>query len=69
MVSLLQLYDPLLYRFTFQDYQLEPMLEEYAYILDVKIPSCTPFICFPEIIDYVGISKALYLNLSDVRSN
>ena len=69
MVSLLQFYDPQLWCFTLQDYQLAPTLEEYAYILDIEITSCIPFSRVPEVPDHAAIARALYLGLSEVRNN
>ena len=66
---LLQFYDPQLHCFTFQDYQLAPTLEEYAYILYIKITDNIPFAQVPEIPNYLAIAKALYLTVSEVEVN
>ena len=66
---LLQFYNPQLRCFTFQDYQLAPTLEEYAYILDIKVTDSIPFTQVPETPNYMAITKALYLNVSKVEGN
>ncbi|XP_058757656.1 uncharacterized protein LOC131630929 [Vicia villosa] len=67
--TLLQFYDPDIRCFTFSDYQLAPTLEEYSYLLNIKIQHKVPFVCVPEKprLDY--IANALYLSLGDVHDN
>ncbi|XP_058745900.1 uncharacterized protein LOC131618753 [Vicia villosa] len=67
--TLLQFYDPDIRCFTFSDYQLAPTLEEYSYLLNIKIQHRVPFVCVPEKprLDY--IANALYLSLGDVHDN
>ena len=66
---LLRFYDPQLRYFTFQDYQLAPTLEEYAYILDIKVTNNIHFAQVPETPNYMAIAKALYLTVSKVEGN
>ena len=44
--TLLQFYDPKLRCFMFQDYKLAPTLEEYSYLLNIKITNHVPFLVF-----------------------
>ena len=46
---LVQFYDPLYRCFTFLDYQLMPMLEEYAHLLGIPVSDKVPFSGLEEI--------------------
>ncbi|XP_058784929.1 uncharacterized protein LOC131659817 [Vicia villosa] len=69
LYTLLQFYDSELRCFTFQDYQLAPTLEEYAHILQIKVPHKVPFVCAPEKPKLDRIAGALYLSMKDVKDN
>lgn len=50
--TLVQFYDPPLRCFTFQDYQLAPILEEYSHILGIRIKNQVPYIRTKELPEY-----------------
>ncbi|XP_050909639.1 uncharacterized protein LOC127123466 [Lathyrus oleraceus] len=62
---LLQFYDPELRCFTFQDYQLDPMLEEYSSLLRIPIKEEVPFMSVPEEPYLQLIANTLYLDIAD----
>src|SRR4051812_1150738 len=41
--SMMQFYDPLLHCFTYRDFQLVPILEEFSHIMDIPIPDQIPY--------------------------
>ena len=47
---LVQFYDPLYHCFTFPDYQLMPMLEEYGHLLGILVSNKVPFSGLEEIL-------------------
>ncbi|XP_050897539.1 uncharacterized protein LOC127104399 [Lathyrus oleraceus] len=65
----LQFYDPQLRCFTFQDFQLAPLLEEYAMILDVPLQHCVPFNSDIPPLEHKDIAKALHLEVFVVKEN
>ncbi|KAI5435634.1 hypothetical protein KIW84_022157 [Lathyrus oleraceus] len=67
--TLLQCYDPELRCFTFQDYQLEPTLEEYSILMNVPIKYQVPFLDVPKEVDFKVIARALYLSIKEVSDN
>ncbi|KAI5421719.1 hypothetical protein KIW84_045228 [Lathyrus oleraceus] len=67
--TLLQLYDPELRCFTFQDYQLAPTLEEYSILMNVPIRYQVPFLDVPKEVDFRVIARALYLSIKEVSDN
>ncbi|XP_058759456.1 uncharacterized protein LOC131632743 [Vicia villosa] len=67
--TLIQLYDPEMRCFTFQDYQLAPTLEEYSIILNLKIKDEVPFIDIPKEVNFKSIVAALYLRIKEVSDN
>src|SRR3954470_12602080 len=52
LITLFQFYDPQLRCFTFQDYQLVPTLEEFSYILNIRITDDVPFVRVPEVVSF-----------------
>ncbi|XP_058752821.1 uncharacterized protein LOC131626013 [Vicia villosa] len=50
LITLFQFYDPQLRCFTFQDYQLVPTLEEFSYILNIRITDDVPFVRVPKVV-------------------
>lgn len=69
LYTLLQFYNSALRCFTFQDYQLAPTLDEYEYILQIKIQHRISLFCVPEKVRLDLIVGALYLSLKDVADN
>ena len=69
MSVLFQFFDPKHHRFTFQDYQLVPTMEEFSQILGVPILDQFPFTGLEEASKPEVISTALHLKRSDVVSN
>ncbi|KAI5434775.1 hypothetical protein KIW84_021553 [Lathyrus oleraceus] len=67
--TLLQLYDPELHCFTFQDYQLAPTLEEYSILLSVPIQHQVPFLDVPKEVDFRIVARALQLSIKEVCDN
>ncbi|XP_050914121.1 uncharacterized protein LOC127128792 [Lathyrus oleraceus] len=65
----LQFYDPQLRCFTFQDFQLAPLLEEYAMILGVPLQHCVPFNSDIPPPEHKDIAKALHLEVFVVKEN
>ncbi|XP_050888938.1 uncharacterized protein LOC127094112 [Lathyrus oleraceus] len=65
----LQFYDPQLCCFTFQDFQLAPLLEEYAMILGVPLQHCVPFNSDIPPPEHKDIAKALHLEVFVVKEN
>jgi len=66
---LVQLYDPLYRCFTFPDYQLVPMLEEYAHLLGIPVSSKVPFNGLEEIPRSHIIAEALHLKKSEIEAH
>ena len=66
--TLLQFYDPPLRCFTFMDYQLAPMLEEFSQLLNVPILKEVPFHTSLKIPNEEEIAAALYLSASVVKT-
>ncbi|XP_050896979.1 uncharacterized protein LOC127103787 [Lathyrus oleraceus] len=67
--TLVQFYDPPLRCFTFQDYQLVPMLEEYSHILSIGIKNRVPYIRTKELPKYQILTEALYIGKKEVELN
>ncbi|KAI5424032.1 hypothetical protein KIW84_030303 [Lathyrus oleraceus] len=65
---LVQFYDPLNRCFTFPDYQLVPMLEEYAHLLGIPVSSKVPFSGLEEIPRSHLIAEALHLKKSEIEA-
>ncbi|XP_050889532.1 uncharacterized protein LOC127094797 [Lathyrus oleraceus] len=59
--TLMQFYDPPLRCFTFQEYQLAPTMEEYSYILGIRIKNRVPFVCTKELPKSHIIVEAIHL--------
>ncbi|XP_050919681.1 uncharacterized protein LOC127137251 [Lathyrus oleraceus] len=64
-----QFYDPQLRCFTFQDFQLAPLLEEYAMILGVPLQHCVHFNSDIPPLEHKDIAKALHLEVFVVKEN
>lgn len=69
MHTLLQLYDPPLRCFTFQDYKLAPTLEEYSHILGIGIKNRVPYVCTKELPKYQVLAEALHIGKKEVKLN
>ncbi|XP_050877622.1 uncharacterized protein LOC127081408 [Lathyrus oleraceus] len=67
--TFLQFYDPRLRCFTFQDFQLAPLLEEYAMIFGVPLQHCVPFNSDMPPPEHKDIAKALHLEVFVVKEN
>ncbi|XP_050919808.1 uncharacterized protein LOC127137384 [Lathyrus oleraceus] len=65
--TLVQLYDPPLRCFTFQDYQLAPTLEEYSHILGIRIKNHVPYIRTKELPEYRELAKALHMGKKEIE--
>ncbi|KAI5440710.1 hypothetical protein KIW84_010256 [Lathyrus oleraceus] len=55
--------------FTFPDYQLVPMLEEYAHLLGIPVSSKVPFSGLEEITRSHLITRALHLKKSEIEDH
>ena len=53
----------------FQDYQLVPILEEYAYLLNIKLSDEVPFVQVPEKLKFEVIAEILHLSWKEVKDN
>ncbi|XP_058784532.1 uncharacterized protein LOC131659342 [Vicia villosa] len=69
LITLFQFYDPQLRCFAFQDYQLVPTLEEYSYILNIRITDVVPFVWVPKVVRFEKIFEALHLGIKEVERN
>ncbi|XP_058726221.1 uncharacterized protein LOC131597547 [Vicia villosa] len=69
LITLFQFYDPQLRCFTFQDYQLVPTLEEFSYILNIRITDDVPFVRVPEVLRFERIAEALHMGIKEVERN
>ncbi|XP_058752392.1 uncharacterized protein LOC131625556 [Vicia villosa] len=69
LITLFQFYDPHLRCFTFQDYQLVPTLEEFSYILNIRITDGVPFVRVPEVVRFEKIAEALHMGIKEVERN
>ncbi|XP_058769362.1 uncharacterized protein LOC131643222 [Vicia villosa] len=69
LITLFQFYDPQLRCFTFQDYQLVPTLEEFSYILNIRITDDVPFFRVPEVVRFEKIAEALHMGIKEVERN
>ncbi|XP_058732595.1 uncharacterized protein LOC131604124 [Vicia villosa] len=69
LITLFQFYDPRLRCFTFQDYQLVPTLEEFSYILNIRITDDVPFVRVPEVVSFEKIAEALHMGIKEVKIN
>lgn len=65
--TLVQFYDPLMRCFTFQDYLLDPTLEEYSHILGVGIKDQVPFVSTKELPKSHLLAEALHLEKKEVK--
>ena len=66
---LVQFYDPFYRCFTFPDYQLVPMLEEYAHLLGILTSDKVPFSGLEEIPISHIIAEALHLKKSEIEAH
>ena len=69
LITIFQFYDKELRCFTFQDYQLVPTLEDYAYLLNIKLSDEVPFVQVPEKLKFEVIAEILHLNWKEVKYN
>ncbi|XP_058784034.1 uncharacterized protein LOC131658796 [Vicia villosa] len=69
LITLFQFYDPHLSCFTFQDYQLIPTLEEFSYILNIRITDDVPFVRVPKVVRFEKIAEALHMGIKEVERN
>ncbi|XP_058751043.1 uncharacterized protein LOC131624072 [Vicia villosa] len=69
LITLFQFYDPQLRCFTFQDYQLVPTLEEFSYILNIRIIDDVPFVQVPKVVKFEKIAEALHMGIKEVEIN
>ncbi|XP_050920093.1 uncharacterized protein LOC127137702 [Lathyrus oleraceus] len=67
--TLVQFYDPPLRCFTFQDYQLAPILEEYSHILGIRIKNQVPYVRTKELPKYQVLVEALHMGKKEVEMN
>ena len=66
---LVQFYDPLYCCFTFPDYQLVPMLEEYARLLGIPVSNKVSFNGLEEIPISHTIAEALHLKKYEIEAH
>ena len=69
MSVLLQFIDPTDHCFTFRDYQLVPIMEEFSQLLGVHVLDQTPFTGLEEALRLEDVAAALHLKWSDIVSN
>ncbi|XP_050908658.1 uncharacterized protein LOC127122353 [Lathyrus oleraceus] len=68
-VTLAQFYDPPLRCFTFQDFQLAPMLEEFERLVRTSMKNNSLFMGMDESLKHEVIAKALHTDKKQVTSN
>ena len=69
MSVIFQFFDPKHHCFTFPDYQLVPILEEFSQLLDIPILEKFPFKGLEEVPNPEVTSSDLHLKRADVVSN
>lgn len=69
LATLDQFYYLFYHCFTFPDYQLEPTLEEYSYLLGLPISDQIPFFGFEEIPKDKVIYEANHLKMSEIKAH
>ena len=69
LITLFHCYDKELWCFNFQDYQLVPTLEEYTYLLNIKLSDEVPFVQVPEKPKFKVIAEILHLSWKEVKDN
>lgn len=67
--TLAQFYDPPLRRFTFQDFQLAPTLEEFSHIANIGIKDEVPYTGLGEFPTYQQIGSAIHLDKAELKAN
>ncbi|XP_058774721.1 uncharacterized protein LOC131648993 [Vicia villosa] len=67
--TLIQFYDPLYHCFTFPDYQLLPILEEYSSIIGLLITGRVPFTGLEQDPKPCEIAKSTYLRKGEIEKN
>ena len=67
--TVVQFYDMLCWCFTFPDYQLMPILEEYCYLFGLPINDCVPFTGLEREPKSHEISLMTHLKKSEIEAN
>ncbi|KAI5419690.1 hypothetical protein KIW84_043742, partial [Lathyrus oleraceus] len=67
--TLIQFYDPVYHCFTFPDYQLMPILEEYAQLLHIPVADTVPFSGSEKLPEHSSLAKVLYMKKSEFKNN
>ncbi|XP_050916001.1 uncharacterized protein LOC127131111 [Lathyrus oleraceus] len=67
--TLVQVYDPSLICFTFQDYQLAPTLVDYSHMLGIRIKNQVPYVRTKELPKYQDLAEALHIGKKEVELN
>jgi len=68
VTTLAQYYDPLLKRFTFQDFQLVPTIEEFEKILDLVVEGKVPYKYFEQHSYVPTLAEFLKLHPKELES-
>ena len=66
---LVQFYDPIYHCFTFPDYQLMPMLEEYSHLIGLPISDQDPFSSLEEVPQDHTLVRFTALKVSDINAH
>lgn len=69
ILTFAQFYDPTLHCFIFQNFLLDPTLEEFAHILRILIKDQVPYISLDDFPKSALIAQALHLKKEVVESN
>lgn len=69
LLTLAQFYDPPMRCFTFQDFQLAPVLEEFECFVKIPMKNKLSFMGVDESLKHVVIDNALHMDKKDVTSN
>ncbi|XP_050889239.1 uncharacterized protein LOC127094449 [Lathyrus oleraceus] len=69
LYTLVHFYDPVYRCFTFPDYQLLPIMEEYSYLLGIPISDRVPFGGMEGILESRVIAEVVHLRKSDIDAN
>jgi hypothetical protein len=69
LLTLAQFYDSPMRCFTFQDFQIAPMLEEFEHLVGIPIKNKLPFMGFEGTLEHEVIADALHMHKKEVTAN
>lgn len=69
LLTVAQFYDPPMRCFTFQYFQIAPMLEEFEHLVRILVKNKLPFVCVEESLKHEVINVFVHMYKKDVTSN